>query len=151
MPITLPTGPAADSFDPVLITAGTDQRSGFGNITRRTERLGGVWEVQVVLEPMQHDTALGWSDLDEQGLVRWALPMNGLTVGTPGSAVVDGAGQYGGNTLAVRAMTPNYTLQKGRWVSVSTGGLLYLYRIRSDVTASGTGTATLPIRPYLRG
>lgn len=70
--------------------------------------------------------------------------------GSPGSPVVDGAGQSG-TSLDVRGLTSGYTAREHYWLTiVETDGTAYLHSVFQTVRASNTGTATIEIEPPLR-
>jgi len=77
------------------------------------------------------------------------LPEPGITVGTPGTPLVNGASQTG-TSLITDGWTAGYTIPKGKWISVSVSSLLYLYQVTAAVTANGSGQATLVLHPMLR-
>jgi hypothetical protein len=81
--------------------------------------------------------------------VTMPFPQPGLDVGTPGSAVVNGASQLG-STLALSGMTAGYVIRQGQFLSIYTGGRHYLHQASADTIVAGGGTVSLPITPMLR-
>lgn len=78
-----------------------------------------------------------------------AFPQIGLTIGSPGSPVVNGAGQAG-LTLNLRGFSASYPVKDGQFFSVIAGGRRYLHHATADTTANGSGVMALPIFPMLR-
>ena len=150
MSVTLPTSPAPRSITPRLITARAELRSAFGGSVQRINRLGSRWAFDVELPPMTHAAALDWVDLlTEADTAILNLPEPGITIGSPGTPLVNGASQTG-SSLVTDGWTNGYVIPKGKWFSVSVSSLLYLYQTTAAVTASGAGAATLTVRPMLR-
>jgi hypothetical protein len=150
MSVTLPTSPSPRSLTPRLVTARAELRSAFGGSTQRINRLGSRWAFEVELPPMTAANALAWTDLlveADTGILE--LPEPGITIGSPGTPLVNGASQTG-SSLITDGWTAGYVIPKGKWLSVSVSSLLYLYQTTASTTASGGGAATLPIRPLLR-
>lgn len=150
MSVTLPTSPAPRSITPRLITARAELRSAFGGSVQRINRLGSRWAFDVELPPMTHAAALDWVDLlTEADTAILNLPEPGITIGSPGTPLVNGASQTG-SSLVTDGWTNGYVIPKGKWFSVSVSSLLYLYQTTAAVTANGSGQATLTVRPMLR-
>lgn len=150
MTIALPTSSDIRVSGHHLISTARDHRTALGSGLQRVTRLGSRWEMTFQLTLMTHAASLDWSDLEAEGeTVSLRIPQPGLSTGSPGSPVVDGGGQTG-NTLNLRGLSADYTVAKGQWLSVSTGGLLYLYRARAAASADGLGDIAIPIRPLIR-
>jgi hypothetical protein len=150
MSVTLPTSPSPRALTPRLITARAELRSAFGGSTQRINRLGSRWAFDVELAPMAASGARTWSDLlVEADTCILNLPEPGITIGSPGTPLVNGASQTGAS-LITDGWAAGYVIPKGKWFSVSVSSLLYLYQTTASTTASGGGAATLPIRPMLR-
>lgn len=99
---------------------------------------------------MTHAQALEWVNIfHETDTCILQLPEPGITIGSPGTPLVNGATQTG-TSLVTDGWTPGYVIPKGKWVGVSVSGLQYLYQTTTAVTASGGGAATLVLRPMLR-
>ena len=82
--------------------------------------------------------------------LRINFPLQGVSQGSPGSCQVNGSGQSG-TTLAIKNLTPGYSIEKGYWLSIAnTSGQHYLHNVTSGAVASGGGLATISIRPMLR-
>lgn len=150
MSVTLPTSPSPSSITPRLITTRGELRSAFGGSMQRISRTGSRWAFDVVMPPMTAATALEWVNiLEEADTCILRLPEPGITIGSPGTPLVNGATQTG-TSLITDAWTASYAIPKGKFVGVSVSGLQYLYQTTTAVTASGAGAATLVLRPMLR-
>lgn len=150
MSVTLPTTPAPRSITPRLITARGELRSAFGGSTQRISRTGSRWAYDIELPPMTAASALAWvTALTEADTCILNIPEPGITIGSPGTPLVNGASQTG-SSLITDGWTASYVIPQGKWFSVSVSSLLYLYVTTAAVTASGAGAATLPILPMLR-
>ena len=150
MSVTLPTSPSPSSITPRLITTRGELRSAFGGSMQRISRTGSRWAFDVVMPPMTAATALEWVNiLEEADTCILRLPEPGITIGSPGTPLVNGATQTG-TSLITDAWTASYASPKGKFVGVSVSGLQYLYQTTTAVTASGAGAATLVLRPMLR-
>lgn len=150
MSVTLPTSPSPSSITPRLITTRGELRSAFGGSMQRISRTGSRWAFDVVMPPMTAATALEWVNiLEEADTCILRLPEPGITIGSPGTPLVNGATQTG-TSLITDAWTASYAIPKGKFFGVSVSGLQYLYQTTTAVTASGAGAATLVLRPMLR-
>lgn len=99
---------------------------------------------------MSHSSSLDWVNLlDETDTCVLNLPEPGITIGSPGTPLVNGGSQTG-SSLVTDGWTSGYVIPKGKFFSVSVSSLLYLYQTTASVTANGSGQATLSIRPMLR-
>ena len=150
MALSLPSTPKPRNMAPYLVSRRDEQSPPQGGSEGRTTRLGSKWAIRFTMPLMTYAEAMAWTDLEtEADTVLMSIPQLGLTIGTPGAPVVDQAGQLG-NTLNVRGCTAGFQVVKGQWVSVVTGGRRYLYRMREDAQADGSGDIALPLRPLLR-
>lgn len=150
MSITLPTSPQPRSITPRLVTVRADLRPAFGGATQRIARAGSRWAFDVEMPPMTAAMALDWVNiLHETDTCILRLPEPGITIGSPGTPLVNGGSQTG-SSLITDAWGASYAIPKGKFVGVSVSGLQYLYQTTTAVTASGGGAATLALRPMLR-
>jgi hypothetical protein len=121
-----------------------------GHNTQRAARSGAHWAFDVEIPPMTAAQALEWVNiLHETDTCILQLPEPGITIGSPGTPLVNGSSQVG-TSLITDAWTNDYVVPKGKWIGVSVSGLQYLYQTTAAVTASGAGAATLAIQPMLR-
>jgi hypothetical protein len=118
----------------------------------RVDKPGSHWAVEVMFPPMKLDVArklntdLIWAR--EEG-ARIEVPLLDVDQGTPGSAVVDGAGQTG-TTLNIRGLTPYYAVKKGFWLHIEDGdGNRCLHQIKTPAIADLAGDLAVTIWPGL--
>lgn len=141
-----PNRPVIEMTDP-----GVEQR---GASTLYVERPGSRHRVQFSWprEVMTPDVAAKFLSRLKRGKrqgvqIDMLLPQS---QGSPGSPVVNGAGQSG-TAIAVRGLTPGYVAKEDYWITlVEADGTAYLHSIVEFARASATGTATFQIEPPLR-
>lgn len=154
-PLSMPSAPMIYNvrFRPIAVNA--VNRSPYTLQQQVQAHDGQAWRADVALRPRSRAEAEYW--------ITWRLKLNGRegtfylthTAGaTPrgtaaGSPVVDGGSQTG-QELAVKGFTPNATLLAGDWVQLGSGAATRLYKNLDDVTADGSGDATLTLWPALR-
>lgn len=152
--IELPVGVAPNDVSPFPVDFGHWLEPASGAEEQRVDRMGGRFGGDFVLPPLAPAAAAKViSRLTEVyfgGTLRLDWPLLGVSQGSPGSPVVDGAGQSG-TALALRGLTPNYTIKEGFWLTlVDENGRGYLHNNRGVVRADSSGNATLTIAPMLR-
>lgn len=149
--ITLPSnGPAITDLK--IVHAGGVIDSALGGGSQIVNRPGARFQLQVTLPPMRGADARRWfaaltAALFEGG--RFTLRQVDLAVGTPGSPLVNGAGQVG-QLLAIDTGAANYAYKAGQCVSITTGGRRYLYPLAVDGVLNGSGAGVLPLSVPLR-
>lgn len=152
MPIELPSTPAPNSVNATLIDYGGILRPGSGAAAQRVDRAGSRFRLEVGFPPMTADTGkvfLSRLIQAKRDGIKLAYPLIGISQGSPGTPVVNGAGQSG-TTLNVRGCTAGYSVQEGYWLSISNGTRSYLHVVTAAATANGTGNIALTIAPALR-
>lgn len=150
--VTLPSSPASRAIGWELIDFGGNQQGPLGGSTQRVNRLGNRWQCTVTMPPMTAAQAREWSAKLTSGLRNgaiWYIPQPSLTIGSPGSPLVFGAGQAG-NSLNIDGLVPGYTISIGQWLSISTAGVAYLYQVAATTSAGASGRASVEIEPALR-
>ena len=147
--IELPANPAPNGMDPILMDLGMVQR---GASSLRVDRPGNRYRIAFSYPPMQPDKArtfTGRLTRAKREGVKITLPLI-VPQGSPGSPVVDGAGQSG-TSLAVRGLTVGYPAKEGFWLTIyEADGTGYLHQVVETVRADAAGEATLSIEPALR-
>jgi hypothetical protein len=138
---------------PELIDFGSIQRPATGAALTRIDRAGNRWKCDFTLPPMEPipgEEFAGLLTAAKRAGLRIPFPLL-ADQGSPGTPVVDGAGQTGIN-LAVRGMTAGYQARTGFWLTVvsTATGQRYLHKLREPATADGDGKATFGIEPALR-
>lgn len=78
--------------------------------------------------------------------VQWPQPTFSTSIGTP---LVNGASQSG-TSLIIDGLTAGITLKADRTFSMTVSSRSYLYCLTDDVTANGSGQATLSLDCMLR-
>jgi hypothetical protein len=75
----------------------------------------------------------------------------GSAASTPGTPVVNGSGQTGGE-LSIDGLPTSATgyLKAGDYIQLGSGTALQLYKVLNDVDSNASGQATLDIWPNLR-
>lgn len=152
--IELPASPAANGVSCTLLDYGITLRPPLGGEVGRYGRAGGRYRVEITYPPMTGDTARRFIsrllEAKRKGKLRVPFPLLDVPQGSPGSPVVDGAGQSG-TTLNVRGCTAGYTFKEGYWVSIlDANDRPYLHNIRAVATASALGAVALTVEPPLR-
>lgn len=149
---TLPTGVYPARVSPVLVDFGFNQESAAGTMTR-IDRPGNRWEAEVEFPLLAAETARllvhritrGKSD----GL-RVAVPLMGVSQGSPGTVLIDGAASAG-RSLNLKGITSGYQFKEGYWLNlVDAAGTRYLHQVAEDATVGGTGKITITVDPPLR-
>lgn len=149
MPLTLPTSPAPASMSWAKISAANVLTPAFGGAEQELNRKGTRWALTYSLPPMPYYQAMAWVDLEAEGqtvLMRVFQP--GLIIGNPGAPLANGVSA--GITLSIKGLTVGFTIHKGQWLSVITGGQRFLYRAAGPAIANGSGVATVTLTQMLR-
>lgn len=151
MAVTLPTTPAPARMAPRLLTWANELTPVLGGPTMRLNRLGSRWEARVVMPPMTYEAAMAWAAAftkAETDTVVMNLYQPGFNPGSPGTTLVNGAGQLG-MSLNVDGFSGAYQVKPGQFFSIVISGQRYLYQATAAVTAA-SGAATLAFGPMLR-
>jgi hypothetical protein len=159
-PLTLPTitGFSSITIKPVSVVGVS--RSVFTLEEQVQVHQGQAWEASVSLPVMKRADAEEWiafflSLNGIQGTFLMGDPLGATARGsastTPGTPVVNGAGQTG-NTLAINGCPNNATnyLRKGDYVQLGSASSSRLHRVLTDASTDGAGAVTLDIWPNLR-
>lgn len=150
MSIVLPTYPGVVSMTPRLITSRTENNPAFGTPDQRFSRMGSRFAFDFALEPIPTEDSMDWVDIEtESETCVYTIPQVEFDTGAPGAPLVDGAGQSG-TTLNLKGLTPQYVVRKGQWLNVTTSGVIYLYRAKTETIADATGDMALPLTTMLR-
>ncbi|MBU6167123.1 MAG: hypothetical protein KGQ52_13495 [Alphaproteobacteria bacterium] len=152
MPITLPIPRQPQRATPRLMNMGAWQSGGADQFV---ERLGTRWALDVVLPSLKPEpdgrifgAALARAHAAGDSAI-WPWPQPGLELGTPGTPLVNGAGQAG-RTLVCDGFTAGFVMRAGRFFNVIISGRRYLYQMAADATANGSGGVSLPLTTMLR-
>ncbi|MBZ9649994.1 hypothetical protein K9B33_20885 [Sphingobium sp. 3R8] len=151
--IILPTSPGTIDAIPRVLDFGAVLEPGSGARTQRLNRMGNRYGVAFQLPPLKNkDEGRVWVNRlvrGQQEGARIRYPLLDFNPGTPGAFVVNGSGQAG-KLLNVRGGTPGYQFKEGQPFNVIVGGEYFLDFIAADVTANGSGNATITLSQMLR-
>lgn len=149
--IELPRLPRPNRMGIETLDFGFTQR---GASSLRVERPGGrfrlsfSWPEAIMRPPVSSKFTARLKRGKRQGVQIDILPPQ--SQGSPGSPVVDGAGQSG-TAIAVRGLTPGYVAREDYWLTiVEADGTAYLHTVFETVRADAAGEATIQIEPPLR-
>lgn len=151
--ITLPNCPPTRSASIRLISFAVDQSPAHGGPQTRVLRMGDRFAAEFVTYPALYDG---------EGRVFLSRLLRGMTdtvlVGVPepgmraqdyGTPQISTAGAFG-QSIQVKGLGAGRVVPEGKFLSIVTGGQRFLYQVTGQVTADGSGNATLPIYPMLR-
>lgn len=151
--ITLPTFPSPNGMQVLLRDFGGTLTPFLGGPEQLLVRAGTRFGARVSIPPIRTDD-LGRVYVARllQGrrygvLMRW--PLLEFNPGNPGTPLIASAASSG-SSISLKGLTAGYTIKEGQYFSIIIGGKRYLHMATADVTASGTGTATVTIFPLLR-
>ena len=153
MSVLLPQPRLPQKAVPRLIDAGGIQQGGPGGVAQRLNRLGNRFALDIAyprLKPEPDGRIL--AARVRKAVVEGALfpfPQPGLNIGTPGSPVVNGAGQTGSG-LSLRGFAAGYAYREGQFFSIIIASRRFLYQASADGAADGSGNAFVPILPMIR-
>ena len=123
-----------------------------GGMAQRVNRQGNRWRVELPLPAMEPGDARIWCAKLNRGLrlgVRWQIIQTALPTGSPGTPLVDGAGQAG-TTLDCDGFNRGYVARIGQKFSIVTGGQRFVHEMAETCRAAADGTLTLDFEPPLR-
>lgn len=149
--IEFPIDPSPNDANARPVDNGFTQRGASGPAAR-IDKPGSHWAMEITFPPMKPDVARKFSTRAtlalSQGL-RIEVPLLGVSQGSPGTPVVDGANPTG-TTLPVRGLTPYYQAKEGYWLHIEDGaGKRCLHRVVEPTTADASGDAEIEIWPAL--
>jgi hypothetical protein len=151
--IDLPDWAVPNGCDVGLVDFGGFLTPGLGGAVQRIDRMGNRFRVSVSFPPfLSKDRGRIMVSRLIRGKtegIRIEFPLLGFKPGSPGSVLVNGAGQSG-RSLILDGATPNYAFREGQPFSLVHSGQHYLHFVDAEVIANGTGQATLSISPMLR-
>ena len=151
--ITLPNCPPIRNASMKLLSYATDQTPTLGGPQTRVMRLGDRWAGDFTTYPALYADegriylsrlVRGMTDTVLIGVIEPG--MRAQDYGTPQIAV----GGASGMSIQVKGLGAGRVVPEGKFLSIVTGGQRFLYQTTSEVTADGSGDATLAIFPMLR-
>ncbi|CAA2991076.1 Hypothetical predicted protein, partial [Olea europaea subsp. europaea] len=153
MTIALPALPWLARAKPKLLEFGTDLQPTLGGPRQWIARLGTRHAIEVDMPTLDPTTFAAWNAARKKSratgvelVLTWPQPLGPINVGAP---VIDGAGQAG-TQLAVRGLTASVNVPQGGYLTLTSGGRLYLHSVTDAAIANGSGRAILSIEPMLR-
>lgn len=150
MAVLLGVVPSRMTIIPVSNAAQTQPQ--IGGVRQRKVRLGSHFRAAGAFPPLTMAAGRSHSaDIlaCETEVAQLLVQQPELVIGTPGTTLVNGAGQSG-FSLVIDGASASYPFQKGQFFNVVTASRRYLHTVQAAVTASGGGAATLSIWPMLR-
>lgn len=151
--IDLPEWPEPNGAEIGLMDFGAFLTPGLGGPVQRINRMGSRFRGNFTMPVMKSEKAgRQWVSRLVRGKqegVRMPLPLLDFDPGSPGTVLINGAGQSG-SSLIVDGAEPYYVFREGQFFSIETASKHHLYMVATETIASVTGTATLPITPMLR-
>lgn len=153
MAIMLPASPGYQSFDVHQLDFGGLITPATGGAQQRLNRLGNRWGLTVRLPPMRVESVgRTWIGNLIEGLTEGVIcrfPQVDLVNDVTGAPLVNGANQIG-TTLAIDGIGVGKVAKYGQFFSVIVGGERFVYMVRAQTTANGSGQMALPISPMIR-
>ena len=153
MPTLLPTTPepCAPYLPPVIVSLRNDVTSMVGGNRQRNSRKGDHYRARFEMEPLSYDQARKWRSLMKgSDTVVMTIPQPDIDLSTVNaSGAVNGAMPLG-TFLPAKSLGAGAVLRKGQMISVITSGRRWTYALDADVTADGSGNATLPLEVMIR-
>ena len=158
-PISFPTGGVA-SIRLIARNATAIANSPFSFSQQVYRHQGQAWEADISLPPMKREDAEVWVSFllrlrGQYGTFLLGDPLGatprGSAATTPGTPVVNGAGQTGDflNITGLPTSTSNY-LRAGDYIQLGTGSSSTLHKVLEDVDTDASGNATLNLFPQVR-
>lgn len=152
--ITLPAGLVPNSARVAQVDFGFVQRPALGGALSRINRPGNRWQIELGWPTMPADDARTLvrrlSAAVTEGL-RVVLPLQGVSQGDPGTAIVVNGSGAAGTALPLRGLVPNVAIKEGWWLTaIDSAGVHYLHQVAAPAVANGSGQVTLAITPMLR-
>lgn len=150
--IALPTWPGPRTATPGVLDFGGILTPENGAATQRINRKGNRYKVAFAMPPLTPEQGRVWVNRLVRGQrqgARMEYPLLDFDPGTPGSFVVDGAGQSG-TSLNIKGGTAGYQFKEGQPFNYVVDGQYFLDFIAADATADGAGDATITLSQMLR-
>jgi hypothetical protein len=156
-PLDLPTSIGMEAISLRSVTAVGMTESPFTFRQQVVRHQGERWEASIKIPPVKSDLADPWVNFLIKLRGQWGIflmgdPLkvtpSGTASTTPGTPVVNGAGQTG-DELSIDGLPVSETgyLLAGDYIQLGTGSSANLYRVLSDVNTNGSGEATLDVFP----
>lgn len=159
-PLTLPTASGIAQINLRAVNSVSISESPFTFKQQVIEHTGQRWEAEVSMPPMQRADAEQWiSFLVSLAGVKGTFLLGdpsastprGSASTTPGTPVVNGAGQTGAS-LTIDGCPTSATgyLKAGDYIQLGGGSSATLHKVLTDVNTDASGQASLDLWPYIR-
>ena len=155
MPVVLPKPTRETEIEIRELSWDKDMKPAAGGKSQRQSRLGTRHAIRFDIPVLRYgwcgaglaaDLAVGRTGT---GAVI-AIPEPGIPDYDYGNEVlVDGGGQLGKN-IALKGLTPDLIVPKGKWLSLTADGRFYAHFTTAVTQVDGLGNAVLPIYPMIR-
>lgn len=151
--IILPATPAPNHCSARVVSFNLHARPSTGAAVQTIFRPGSRWALDFAYPTMRADVARAFTSrlvrAEREGL-RMAVPLLGVSQGSPGAPVV--SGNYpSGTVLPLRGCTPGYEFGEGYWLTlVDSAGDYFLHKLVGSAIANGSGLVTLSIETPIR-
>lgn len=151
--ITLPATPAPNSCSPRVISFDLHARPSTGAAVQTIYRPGSRWALDFTYPVMEAEVARAFTSrlvrAQREGL-RMEVPLLGVSQGSPGTPVVNGANPSG-TVLPLRGCTVGYEFGEGYWLTlIDAAGDYYLHQVVGSAIVNGSGEVTLSIETPIR-
>lgn len=151
--IVLPSDPAPNGCSPRVVSFDIHARPSTGAAVQTIHRPGSRFALDFSYPVMPADVGRKFTSrlvrAQREGL-RMEVPLLGVSQGTPGSPVVDGANPSG-TSLPLRGCTVGYLFDEGYWLTLIDGnGDYYLHQVVGSAIVNGAGKVTLSIETPIR-
>lgn len=151
--LSLPTLPTIWQARPRLVQFNARLTPTLGGAEQRVQRMGTRFAVDLAFAALTPTCArallgviLKAQSLGSTVITPFPQPAPTTALGTP---LVNGASQAG-SSLIIDGLTAGVTVKAGLFFSMTISSRNYLHAVTDDVTANGSGQATLSIAPMLR-
>ena len=136
-----------------MISFDLHARPSTGAAVQTIYRPGSRWAFEFSFPLMKADVARAFTSrlvrAQREGL-RMAVPLLGVSQGSPGTPVVDG-NYPSGTVLPLKGLTPGYVFGEGYWLTlIDAAGDYYLHQVVGTATVNGAGKATLSVETPIR-
>lgn len=150
-PLTIPTSPGFTDVQIDLLRVTALSQSPYSLSQQAYEHPGAMWEANVSLPPMSRAQAGAWQAFivslhGRRGTFLMGKAAETSIRGTASTVLANGSASARATSMTVDGMGSGGTLKAGDYFEIAS----HLYMTAADVTANGSGQATLTFEPGLR-
>ncbi|MEH6697197.1 MAG: hypothetical protein V7672_00715 [Brevundimonas sp.] len=137
-------------FRPELIFARNELVPEYGGPLQRRNRMGARYRARCRVAPQYYEDAQEWADIDDE-TETCVLPILQPNIDTSkiGNGLINGSG-IAGSSLPVDGLIANGFIRKNQWLTITTDGRRYCYRVKSAVVVGADTSVTIPLRTMMR-